>query len=121
MACAMHLSQKADNSDVAAFAQPTYNKPSVNTVLRIKDMPNQERPRERLVEKGADALKDSELIAILLRTGMKGQSAIQIGEQILKKFGFFENLASAALDDIRQIKGVGRDKAIALKAAFTLA
>ena len=93
----------------------------MDAVLRIKDMPNQERPRERLVERGADALKDSELIAILLRTGMKGQSAIQIGEQILKKFGSFESLASAPLDDIRQIKGVGRDKAIALKAAFTLA
>ena len=93
----------------------------MNTVLRIKDMPDQERPRERLAEKGADALKDSELIAILLRTGMKGQSAIQIGENILQKFGSFENLASAPLDEIRQIKGVGRDKAIALKAAFTLA
>ena len=93
----------------------------MNTVLRIKDMPDQERPRERLVEKGADALKDSELIAILLRTGMKGRSAIQIGEQVLQKFGSFENLASAPLDEIRQVKGVGRDKAIALKAAFTLA
>ena len=93
----------------------------MNTVLRIKDMPDQERPRERLVEKGADALKDSELIAILLRTGMKGRSAIQIGEQMLQKFGSFERLASAPLEEIRQVKGVGRDKAIALKAAFTLA
>jgi len=93
----------------------------MNAVLRIKDMPNQERPRERLVERGADALKDSELIAILLRTGMKGVSAIAIGEQLLQRFGSFENLARAPLDELRQVKGVGRDKAIALKAAFTLA
>jgi DNA repair protein RadC len=93
----------------------------MNTVLRIKDMPDQERPRERLVEKGADALRDSELIAILLRTGTKGSSAIHIGEQILQKFGSFENLAGAPLDEIAQMKGVGQNKAIALKAAFTLA
>ena len=49
--------------------------------LRIKDLPDSERPRERLVAHGAEALKNSELIAILLRTGMKGVSAIQIAEQ----------------------------------------
>jgi DNA repair protein RadC len=54
--------------------------------LRIKDLPNQERPRERLVHFGAEALKNSELIAILLRTGTKGFSAISISEQLLTKF-----------------------------------
>ncbi len=93
----------------------------MNAVLRIKDMPNQERPRERLAERGADALKDSELIAILLRTGTKGLSAIDVAEQLLQRFGSFENLARASLDELRQVKAVGRDKAIALKAAFTLA
>lgn len=89
--------------------------------IRIKDLPNSERPRERLVEKGADALKNSELIAILLRTGLKGVSAIQMAEQLLQKFGTLDNLSRASLPDLRQIKGVGRDKAIALKSAFTLA
>jgi DNA repair protein RadC len=89
--------------------------------LRIKDMPDNERPRERLVEKGADALKDSELIAILLRTGMKGTSAIQIGEQLVHQFKSLDNLSRASIEDLRQVKGIGRDKAIALKAAFTLA
>src|SRR5690348_9189494 len=84
-------------------------------------MPDSEKPRERLVELGADALKTSELIAILLRTGLKGASAIQVAEQLLKKFGNLDNLCRAGLDDLRQTKGVGRDKAIALKAAFTLA
>jgi DNA repair protein RadC len=89
--------------------------------IRIKDLPDSERPRERLEAKGADALRTSELIAILLRTGLKGTSAIQVAEQLLHKFGSLDNLSRAGLADLRQIKGVGRDKAIALKAAFTLA
>ncbi|MGN6553324.1 MAG: RadC family protein [Verrucomicrobiota bacterium] len=89
--------------------------------FRIKDMPSSERPRERLVEYGADALKNSELIAILLRTGMKGVSAVQVAEQLLKKFLNLDTLSRAGIDDLRQIKGIGPDKAIALKSAFTLA
>jgi DNA repair protein RadC len=89
--------------------------------LRIQDLPESERPRERLAAKGADALKNSELIAILLRTGLKGMSAIQVAEQLLQKFGKLEHLAKASLEDLQQVKGVGRDKAIALKSAFTLA
>jgi DNA repair protein RadC len=89
--------------------------------LRIQDLPESERPRERLAANGADALKNSELIAILLRTGLKGMSAIQVAEQLLQKFGRLENLARASLEDLQQVKGVGRDKAIALKSAFTLA
>ena len=88
---------------------------------RIKDLPDSERPRERLAALGADALKNSELIAILLRTGMKGVSAIQVAEQLLQKFGALDNLARASLPELRQIKGIGRDKAIALTSAFTLA
>jgi DNA repair protein RadC len=89
--------------------------------LLIREMPEQERPRERLVANGAEALRNAELIAILLRTGMKGVSAVHIAEQLLQKFGTLENLARASLDDIRKVKGIGRDKAIALKSAFTLA
>jgi len=89
--------------------------------IRIKDLPDSERPRERLVKKGADALRDSELIAILLRTGLKGASAIQVAEQLLQKFVTLDNLSRATLADLRQVKGIGRDKAIALQSAFTLA
>ena len=87
----------------------------------IREMPAQERPRERLVEHGAEALRNAELIAILLRTGMKGVSAIQIAEQLLQKFGSLDSLARASLKELAQVKGIGRDKAIALKSAFTLA
>lgn len=96
-------------------------KPAAMNSVRIKDLPDSERPRERLVACGADALKNAELIAILLRTGTKGSSAIQIAEQLILRFGSLQNLARASLEDLRKVKGVGRDKAIALKSAFTLA
>jgi DNA repair protein RadC len=89
--------------------------------LLIKELPHSERPRERLMEKGADALKHSELIAILLRTGTKGVSAIQVAEQVLQKFDSLDSLSRATIAELRQVKGMGRDKAIALKSAFTLA
>jgi DNA repair protein RadC len=92
-----------------------------NVSLRIKDLPDAERPRERLVQHGADALKNSELIAILLRTGLKGTSAIQVAEQLLHRFGTLDTLSRATLADLCKVKGIGRDKAIALKSAFTLA
>jgi DNA repair protein RadC len=89
--------------------------------LLIKELPDSERPRERLMEKGADALRHAELIAILLRTGTKGVSAIQVAEQVLKKFSSLDSLSRATIAELRQVKGIGRDKAIALKSAFTLA
>jgi DNA repair protein RadC len=89
--------------------------------LLIKDLPGSERPRERLAQHGADALRNAELIAILLRTGLKGVSAIQVAEQLLSRFETLNQLARASLDDLRRTKGIGRDKAIALKSAFTLA
>lgn len=88
---------------------------------RIKDMASADRPRERLAANGAEALSNADLIAILLRTGMKGYSAIHVAQQLLAKFGALNHLARASLDELRQIKGIGRDKAIALKSAFTLA
>jgi len=89
--------------------------------LLIRDLPQHERPRERLALRGPDALRDAELIAILLRTGTKGSSAVSIAEQLLKKFETLDNLAKANLEDLRKVKGVGQDKAIALQSAFTLA
>ena len=93
----------------------------MTTNPRIKDMAAQDRPRERLVLGGADVLSNAELIAILLRTGLKGYSAIHIAQQLLAKFGTLDGLARAPLEELRQVKGVGRDKAVTLKAAFTLA
>ena len=84
-------------------------------------MPDRERPRERLFALGPDALTDAELIAILLRTGLKGQSAIEVGRALVQQFGSLSELARASLGELQTIKGIGKDKAIALQSAFTLA
>jgi DNA repair protein RadC len=93
----------------------------MSSSLRLKDQPVSERPRERLVEHGADALSHAELIAILLRTGLKGANAVEIGRQLLQKFGTLQALARASVEDLRSVKGIGRDKAVTLMAAFALA
>lgn len=91
------------------------------TTYLIREMPEGDRPRERLKERGAAALSDAELIAILLRTGVKGQSAVQVAQEILREFKTLEEVARAPLEILAKIKGVGPTKAIQLKAAFELA
>jgi len=90
--------------------------------MRIKDQPVSERPRERLAELGAKALSPAELIAILLRAGLKGANAVEIGKLLIHKYGdSLRALALATVDDLRQVRGIGRDKAATLIAAFELA
>jgi len=89
--------------------------------FRIKDQPVSQRPRERLAEHGADALSHAELIAILLRTGLKGANAVEIGEQLMNKYRTLQGLAQASVEDLQSVKGIGRDKAVTLVAAFALA
>jgi DNA repair protein RadC len=89
--------------------------------LRIKDQPVSERPRERLAEHGADALSNAELIAILLRTGLKGTNAVDVARQLVNQYRTLQALARASLGDLQRIKGIGRDKAVTLAAAFALA
>lgn len=93
----------------------------MSTSLKIKDQPASERPRERLMAHGAAALSNAELIAILLRTGLQGHNAIEIGQQLLARFSSLQSLAAASVDQLRQIRGIGRDKAVTLVAAFALA
>lgn len=88
---------------------------------RLKDQPASERPRERLAALGADALSHAELVAILLRTGLKGMNAVEVGKQLLQKFGTLQALAQAGVPDLQKVKGIGRDKAVTLVAAFALA
>jgi len=93
----------------------------VTQATRIKDMPDLERPRERLAAHGAEALSPAELIAILLRTGLRGRSAIEVAHELIRQHGDLNALARASLEDLQKIKGIGRDKAVTLQAAFTLA
>jgi len=94
----------------------------MSCVMRIKDQPASERPRERLVARGAAVLSPAELIAILLRTGLKGTNVVEVGRQLMKKYdGSLRTLATVTVDDLRKIKGIGHDKAATLVAAFELA
>ncbi len=89
--------------------------------MRLKDQPPTERPRERLIAHGPDALSNAELLAILLRTGYKGKTAVDVGRELLTRFGSLDALARATVDDLKVVKGVGRDKAVTLVAAFAVA
>ncbi len=89
----------------------------------IKNWPEEERPREKLLQKGAAALSDAELLALVLRTGDgSGRcSALDLGRALLCQFGDLRTLASASLVEICRIKGAGKAKAASLKAALELA
>jgi DNA repair protein RadC len=87
----------------------------------IHDLPEDERPREKLLKYGADKLSDSELLAILLRTGTKGKSVIEMAEEILKSAGgTFKGLAGKDTDEITKIPGVKNAKVVTIAAALEI-
>jgi len=87
----------------------------------IHDLPIEDRPRERLMRKGAQALSLTELLAILLGSGTKGKTALHLASELLCRFHGAEGLLEASIEEMTQIKGIGQTKAIELKAAFALA
>jgi DNA repair protein RadC len=89
--------------------------------MKMKDQPMSERPRERLLAHGPAALSPAELVAIMLRTGLKGTNVVDIGKEVIGKFGSLRGLAQASVDDLQAIKGIGPDKGATLVAAFALA
>jgi DNA repair protein RadC len=92
----------------------------VKAGYRIKDIEQSQRPRERLEQQGASVLNDAELLAILLRVGMQGTSAVQMGQRLLYHFEGLEGLQRAAFTELCQIEGVGPAKAAQIKAAIEL-
>ena len=88
--------------------------------LTIKDLPLDDRPREKLLLRGSQSLSDAELIAILLRTGKKGKSVLEIGREIIKSEGNLAMLATRTVDSLQKVDGIGKDKAATLAAAFEL-
>lgn len=88
--------------------------------IRIKEMPEQDRPREKLARRGAPSLSDAELLAILLRTGVHGQNAVETGRKLLHDAGSLTHLADYQLPQFTAIKGLGKTKALHLMAAFEL-
>lgn len=90
------------------------------SMKRIKDLPNDDQPREKLAAKGADSLTDAELIAILLRTGTKGRNVIEVARDLILQYGDFTSLGKKSIQELTKILGIGRDKAVSLSAAFEI-
>ncbi len=86
----------------------------------LKDFPKEERPRERLMNYGAVSLSNQELLAILLRTGTKSESVIQLANRLLTQFGGLLWLKDAALEELMSIKGIGQAKAVQIAATVEL-
>lgn len=86
----------------------------------ITQWPETERPRERLLSQGPHALTDAQLLAILLRVGRRGSSAVQVGMDILGRLGGMAGLAQCGIEELCAIPGVGKAKAAQLKAALEL-
>ena len=91
-----------------------------STVAGIKSWPRDDRPREKLLRKGPGALTNSELLAILLRTGVEGISAIDLARRIVEKFGTFRNMCHTDIREWKSFKGLGPAKIAQIKAALEI-
>ena len=89
--------------------------------MAITDWPSHERPRERLIRGGPGQLSDAELLAIFLRTGTSGKSAVDLGREIMMHFGSLSGLFSAKLKDFAGLNGIGPAKYAQLQAILELA
>ncbi|WP_409254365.1 RadC family protein [Bacillus sp. SCS-153A] len=86
----------------------------------IRDYPTDERPRERMVQNGASSLSNQELLAIILRTGTKSESVLQLSNRVLTTFEGLRLLKDASLEEIMNIKGIGLAKAVQIMAAVEI-
>ena len=89
--------------------------------MAITDWPEEERPREKLLQKGAESLTDAELLAIFLRVGLPGKSAVDLARDLLARFGSLEALFHASLKDFSAIPGMGDAKYAQLQAVLEMA
>ncbi|MGW7860346.1 RadC family protein [Staphylococcus xylosus] len=86
----------------------------------IKELANNQKPRERLINNGSAHLSDVELLAILINTGRKGFSSLDIANELLKSVESLKQLKALSINDLNKVKGIGLYKALILKAAFEL-
>ena len=87
-------------------------------MTKIKDIPKVDRPREKFLKKGPEALSKSDLLAILLGSGIKGKNVQQLSQQIIKKFG--KNFLNITVDDLKGVAGIGEAKALQIASAISL-
>ncbi len=95
--------------------------PNPNHGLPLHDLPVFERPRERLCQFGAEALSASELLALVLGTGLRGESVLVTAQKLLSRFGSLEGVFRASMADLLQVKGLGLAKATQIKACLEIA
>lgn len=88
--------------------------------MKIKELPIDDRPREKLILRGSQSLSDAELIAILLRTGTKGKSVITLAQELVSKYQNLNILTSQTHDALKNYPGIGKDKAATLLASFEI-
>jgi DNA repair protein RadC len=93
---------------------------SDKNIYTIKDLQEEERPRERLAKLGPQSLTNAELLAILLRVGVVGESAVQVGQRLLNSFGGISGIHRASIDELSNQKGIKLAKAAQIKAAIEL-
>ena len=86
--------------------------------MGIKHMPEDDRPREKLVERGPGSLSDAEILAIFFGTGRHGASAVDLGRELLDRFGNLRALSQASLEELQSISGIGPVKAVHLASIF---
>lgn len=89
--------------------------------MKLKELISEDKPREKLLKKGADYLTDSELLAIILRTGNKSESVTELSNRILKRIGGVKNLKNMTINTLTQIEGIKLGKASSILASFELA
>src|SRR4051812_10025495 len=89
-------------------------------LLKIREMPHEQRPREKLAKHGFSALSDPELIALLLDSGIKGKNVVEVGRELLKKYGSLTGISRCTASELRKVRGIGPVKASHLEAAFQL-
>ena len=87
--------------------------------MKIKDLPDSSKPRERFLKHGPESLSDAELFAIILRTGLVGENVMEMSNRLISKFGLV-NLFDCSLKELQQIKGIGPNKAMQLLAMSEL-
>jgi DNA repair protein RadC len=92
----------------------------MENTLTIRDWSPEERPREKLIEKGSQSLDSAELLAILIGSGTAKKSALDLGRELIYHFGSIDNLARASIRDLMQIKGIGAARAVSIASAFEL-
>lgn len=89
--------------------------------MKLKELISEDKPREKLLKKGAEYLTDSELLAIILRTGNKSESVTELSNRILKRIGGVKNLKNMTINTLTKIEGIKLGKASSILASFELA